>query len=79
MNLTISLFTVVLAANGYPGPPQLGGAIAGVADADATGAKVFHAGTRLGQHGLEAAGGRVLAVTALGATVAEAQANGLCA
>jgi len=67
--------TVVIAANGYPGTPESGGAIEGVAAAEATGAKVFHAGTRLDQGGaLVASGGRVLNVTASGATTAEAQA-----
>ncbi|NWO96500.1 phosphoribosylamine--glycine ligase, partial [Escherichia coli] len=38
--------TVVMAAKGYPGTPETGGAIAGIDRAEATGAKVFHAGTR---------------------------------
>jgi len=33
---------------------------------------VFHAGTKLGPHGLETSGGRVLGVTASGAGLAEA-------
>jgi phosphoribosylamine---glycine ligase len=61
---------VVLAANGYPGAPETGGAILGL---DEAGAKVFHAGTALEDGALVAAGGRVLSVTATGATVAEAQ------
>ena len=66
--------TVVMAAKGYPGSPEKGGGISHIADAEATGAKIFHAGTaRSGTH-LVAAGGRVLNVTARGATVAEAQA-----
>jgi len=65
--------TVVMAADGYPGPPASGGAIAGVGPAEATDAKVFHAGTAEKDGQLVAAGGRVLAVTALGGTVAEAQ------
>ena len=65
--------TVVMAATGYPGTPEKGGGIAHLADAEASGAKVFHAGTaRSGSH-LVAAGGRVLNVTARGATVAHAQ------
>jgi phosphoribosylamine---glycine ligase len=71
--------TVVMAANGYPGTPEAGGAIAGIAAAEATGARVFHAGTRRDGDGLVAAGGRVLAVTALGDTVAEAQARAYAA
>jgi phosphoribosylamine---glycine ligase len=68
--------TVVMAANGYPGTPEKGGAIEGIAAAEADGAKVFHAGTALDAEGrLVADGGRVLNVTALGAAVGEAQAN----
>ncbi len=65
--------TVVMAAKGYPGTPETGGTIAGLDDAEALGAQVFHAGTRAEASGLVAAGGRVLAVTARGVTVAEAQ------
>jgi len=66
--------TVVMAANGYPGTPEAGGRIDGVPAAEATGVKVFHAGTQLGIDGvLTASGGRVLNVTATGATVREAQ------
>ncbi len=67
--------TVVMAASGYPGTPELGGAIGGIAAAEAQGAVVFQAGTRRRDGDLQAAGGRVLAVTALGDTIAEAQAN----
>ena len=66
--------TVVMAARGYPGTPEKGGAIGGIDAAEATGAKVFHAGTALRDGALVANGGRVLDVTALGASVAEAQA-----
>ena len=65
--------TVVMAANGYPGTPETGGAIGGVDAAEATGAVVFQAGTRDANGQLVSAGGRVLAVTATGSTVAEAQ------
>jgi phosphoribosylamine--glycine ligase len=65
--------TVVMAANGYPGPPETGGELAGVEAAEMEGAKVFQAGTALRDGRLVASGGRVLAVTARGATVAEAQ------
>jgi phosphoribosylamine--glycine ligase len=65
--------TVVLAADGYPGTPEKGGEIAGVEEAEANGAKVFHAGTALVDGRLVANGGRVLSVTALGATVSEAR------
>ncbi|EAQ28580.1 phosphoribosylamine-glycine ligase [Erythrobacter sp. NAP1] len=64
--------TVVMAAKGYPGTPQKGGAIA-LGDAEANGAKVFHAGTAIKDGSLVANGGRVLNVTATGASVTEAQ------
>lgn len=66
--------TVVMAARGYPGTPETGGTIAGIAAAEADGAKVFQAGTRREGDALVASGGRVLTVTATGASVAEAQA-----
>jgi phosphoribosylamine--glycine ligase len=66
--------TVVMAGEGYPGEPKKGGRIDGLAKAEASGAKVFHAGTTLGTDGvLRANGGRVLNVTARGASVSEAQ------
>jgi len=65
--------TVVVAAQGYPATPVVGGAIRGIADAERRGAQVFQAGTRLDGAELVAAGGRVLAVTARGGTVEEAQ------
>ena len=64
---------VVIAADGYPGTPAKGGAIAGLDRAEAKGAKVFHAGTALKGKKLVAAGGRVLGVAARGATVAKAR------
>ncbi|MBA4007964.1 MAG: phosphoribosylamine--glycine ligase [Erythrobacter sp.] len=70
--------TVVMAAKGYPGTPEKGGAIA-LNDAEAEGAKVFHAGTALKDGALVANGGRVLAVTATGASVTEAQAKAYAA
>ncbi|WP_347092739.1 phosphoribosylamine--glycine ligase [Sphingomonas parapaucimobilis] len=66
--------TVVMAASGYPGTPKAGGAIDAIDDAEATGAVVFQAGTRMDGEQLVASGGRVLAVTASAATVGEAQA-----
>ena len=66
--------TVVMAAAGYPGEPARGGSIAGIAAAEADGAKVFHAGTALADGALVASGGRVLGVTARGADVRAAQA-----
>lgn len=76
-DLTISpnaAVTTVLAARGYPDEPQKGAAIT-IPDDLPTGALVFHAGTRRDDAGiLRAAGGRVLAVTGVGATFAAAQA-----
>jgi phosphoribosylamine--glycine ligase len=63
---------VVLASGGYPGAYETGTAIRGVEAAEATGATVFHAGTRMGAAGLETAGGRVLGVTAAGQDLAGA-------
>ncbi len=65
--------TVVMAAQGYPGTPRAGGSI-DLRDAEAEGAKVFHAGTRREDAALVASGGRVLNVTALGGSVTAAQA-----
>jgi phosphoribosylamine---glycine ligase len=65
---------VVVAARGYPGPVAKGSRIRGVAEAEAAGCMVFHAGTALEDGELVAEGGRVLSVCATGSTVAEAQA-----
>ena len=65
--------TVVVAAKGYPDAPVKGGAISGIAAAEADGAKLFHAGTALKDGQLVASGGRVLNVTARAATVGAAQ------
>jgi phosphoribosylamine--glycine ligase len=69
--------TVVVAAGGYPGTPRKGGLIEGIEAAERVpGVTVFHAGTaRHGSGALLSAGGRVLAVTALGSTLAEARAR----
>jgi phosphoribosylamine--glycine ligase len=66
--------TVVMAAKGYPGTPETGGEILGIDAAEATGARVFQAGTRLDGDALVASGGRVLNVTAIGPSVRTAQA-----
>ena len=65
--------TVVMAACGYPDTPKKGGAIAGIAEAEATGARVFHAGTAGSAEAPTINGGRVLNVTARGDGVTEAQ------
>jgi phosphoribosylamine--glycine ligase len=72
--------TVVLAAKGYPAAVEKGSEIRGVEVAKAMpGVRVFHAGTREEDGHLLANGGRVLNVTALGSTVAEAQARAYAA
>lgn len=71
--------TVVMAARGYPGTPSKGGAIHNLDAAEANGAKIFHAGTALDKGQLVAAGGRVLNVTATGASVGAAQARAYAA
>jgi len=64
---------VVLASAGYPGSYESGKPIAGIEEAEAAGATVFQAGTRLGANGaLETAGGRVLGVTAGGSDLKSA-------
>ena len=64
---------VVLAAGGYPGDYQQGKPISGLPVEEASGEKVFHAGSQLAGGTIVTAGGRVLCATALGHTVAEAQ------
>ncbi len=72
--------TVVMAANGYPGPPQLGSEIKGLDAAAATeGVEIFHAATKRDGDRILANGGRVLNVTARANTVAEAQARAYAA
>jgi phosphoribosylamine--glycine ligase len=67
---------VVIAAEGYPGKPATGGAIAGIDRAEAVEcATVFHAGTAMKDGQLIAAGGRVLAVSATADTFVEARAR----
>jgi phosphoribosylamine--glycine ligase len=65
---------VVLAARGYPGKYEKGLLIKGLAAADRLpDVKVFHAGTRLDGERVLTDGGRVLGVTALGDTLADAK------
>ena len=65
--------TVVLAAGAYPARGDVGSPIDGIADAESTGALVFHAGTALQDGRLVTSGGRILNVTATGPTVADAR------
>lgn len=71
-----SAMTVVMATEGYPGAYQKGSEIRGL---DAAGSDqnvtIFHAGTKKTGTKLTASGGRVLNVTALGATIGEARAR----
>lgn len=60
---------VVLAADGYPEQPRTGDAITGIAEAEAAGAVVFQAGTRMKDGVLETSAGRVLGVTAGGSSL----------
>jgi len=68
--------TVIVAARGYPGLPASGGLIRELEAAEQVeGVTVFHAGTEFGDQGLMAKGGRVLAVTAVSDTFANARAR----
>lgn len=65
--------TVVMAAGGYPGRYDKGDEITGLDLDDEGEGKVFHAGTARRDGRIVTNGGRVLGVTALGASVTEAQ------
>ena len=65
--------TVVLAAGGYPERGDSGTPIAGIEEAEAAGALVFHAGTALHEGRLVTNGGRILNVTGLGDSIADAR------
>ena len=68
--------SVVMASHGYPGEYEKGFPIRGLQDAEALpDVKVFHAGTALKDNQVVTAGGRVLNVTALGDTIAQAKLN----
>ena len=66
-----SAVTVVLAAQGYPESPKVGGAISALPTIDK--AQIFHAGTTQSADALLSAGGRVLTVTGTGADLTEAR------
>lgn len=71
---------VVLASGGYPGAYEKAKVISGIKKAEATGATIFHAGTKLqDQQQLITDGGRVLGVTAVGSDFAEARAKAYAA
>jgi phosphoribosylamine---glycine ligase len=65
--------TVVLAGGDYPAHGDVGSRIDGIADAESTGALVFHAGTARHGDSVVTNGGRILNVTATGATITEAR------
>jgi len=65
---------VVMASGGYPGNYEKGFEITGIDEADAMDdVKVFHAGTAVADGKLVNNGGRVLGVTGMGETIADAQ------
>lgn len=66
---------VVLAAGGYPADYRKGDIISGLRTSETADGKVFHAGTALKGNDVVTNGGRVLCVTALGASVKDAQRN----
>lgn len=66
---------VVMAAGGYPDAYRKGDKISGLSQAESLGSKVFHAGTASEGEDVVTAGGRVLCVTALGDSVADAKAK----
>jgi len=66
--------TIVLAGRDYPERGDTGTPIEGIEEAQATGALVFHAGTALHDGHLVTNGGRILNVTGLGDSLADARA-----
>ena len=71
--------TLVLAAGGYPAEGDSGSPIDGIEAAEAAGAQVFHAGTALRGGRVVTNGGRILNVTATGATLESARARAYAA
>ena len=66
--------TVVMASGGYPGKYETGKPVSGLAEAaEVEGVQVFHAGTREANGEIVTSGGRVLSVTALGASIETAR------
>jgi len=65
--------TVVMASGGYPDKYDVGKPISGLEAAASDGVQIFHAGTRQENGAVVTSGGRVLAVTALGETLAAAR------
>jgi phosphoribosylamine--glycine ligase len=71
--------TVVLAAGTYPGAGDTGSPIEGIDAAEEAGAFVFHAGTALRDGRLVTNGGRILAVTSIGSSIADARGRAYAA
>ena len=68
--------TVVLASGGYPGKYEIGKSISGLDQAAILDdVQIFHAGTKRDGSEVKTAGGRVLAVTALGSTLEAARSR----
>lgn len=64
--------TVIAASGGYPGTYQKGKPISGIDQTDDS-TMIFHAGTKVQENQIVTSGGRVLAVTALGESIAQAR------
>jgi phosphoribosylamine--glycine ligase len=67
--------STVVASGGYPGSYEKGKPITLPSDLESDDLVVFHAGTKPSEEGLLTSGGRVLAVTSVAATLAEASTN----
>src|SRR5437016_3806547 len=73
---TRAAVTVVLASGGYPGKYETGKTISGLDDAaKLEDVQIFHAGAKRAGGEVKTAGGRILAVTALGSTLEAARAR----
>jgi len=70
---------VVVASEGYPGNYPKGKVISGLAEAEATGALVFHAGTANVDGNIVTSGGRVLGIVGRGADIAAAREHAYAA
>ena len=70
---------VVVASEGYPGNYPKGKVISGLAEAEATGALVFHAGTANADGNIVTSGGRVLGIVGRGADIAAAREHAYAA
>ena len=70
---------VIMASGGYPKSYPKGIEITGLTEGQADGVTVYHAGTAIKDGALVTSGGRVLGVTALGATLEDALAKSYCA